>query len=137
VNRTKSLNKIFKKGISAMKTLSKPREELLIEMLLDVRDKYPDFKYEVKGLSFIIKRKGWFGEKLFKGVINENGRLIVDALDLGDSNRIKSLLSSKKGQPIDSPKEDNEVVALGNYLDAQYVKLFNKGTVFNMLTKVK
>ncbi len=106
-------------------------------MLLEVRDKYPNFKYEAEGLSFVIKRKGWFGEKLFKGVISENGRLIVDALDQADVDRIRSLLPFKKGQPIDSPKIDNEVVALGNYLDAQYVKLFNKGTVFNMLTKVK
>lgn len=109
--------------------------ESLSIILLNVRDKYPNFKYTQEGPTFTISEKGWFGKRLYRGVIEPNGRITIDALDQDSSLHNKDYGSSK-ASPVNSPKRIVDSVEVGNFLEEQFVKIFHRQVVFNMIRKV-
>jgi hypothetical protein len=117
---------------------NKPQGDLglaLAKVLLDVKTKYPNFKYLQEGLSFTISTKGLFGIKIFRGVIDKNnGTIIIDTFDESASLRRVST-SSKKLTPTNPPKY--QYVEIGRYLGDRITETFRRIPIFNMVNKIR
>jgi len=114
-----------------------PYPELLITVLLEVREKYPNYKYKHKGMTFSISRKGWFGEKLYNGIVEEDGKITLDVLK---QEYYVGELAEELKKKIVNPKKilvsNNEIIQLGTYLEEQFIKVFQKKVFVNIVEKI-